>query len=187
MSNHYQEQREQDHFVNKTSTPEVEKDLWQTPRDLFNVLNREFDFQLDSCASKENTLCKYFFSEENSALENEWNKPDWFSISTEIKSVFINPPYSQTQAFINRAAQQAKLHNLTVVALVNANTDVNWFSNAVSTANEVRLITGRISFVKPDGTKGKGQNSKGQALIIWRGNCQTTCQITMINRRDLEC
>jgi hypothetical protein len=34
------------------------------------------------------------------------------------------------------------------------------------------------------GKKAAG-NPKGQCLIIWRGNCKTPCQITMINRKDL--
>ncbi len=179
---HYKEQIEKEaelteHFVNKTSTPKDEKDLWQTPLDLFKAIDQEFDFSVDICASDQNTLCNQFFSEDDSALLNEWV----FFTNT---SCFLNPPYSQTQVFMERAAQQAKFHNITVVALVNANTDTKWFADAVKSANEVRLFTGRIGFIKPDGKKANS-NTKGQCLIIWRGNCKTPCQITMINRSDL--
>lgn len=173
-----------EHFVNKTLTPADEKDLWQTPKDLFKALDREFDFGVDICASESNSLCDMFFCEEHSALENEWLLPYDWDEHTEIKSVFINPIYSQTQEFIERASQQAKSNNLIVVALVNANTDTKWFADAVKSANEVRLFTGRIAFVKPDGKKASG-NPKGQCLIVWRGNCKTPCQITMINRDEL--
>ena len=167
-----------EHFVNKTNTAADEKDLWQTPKTLFDALNKEFDFDVDICADENNALCFHYFSELASSLDNEWDK---FYRSS---SCFINPPYSQTELFLNRSAEQAKKHNLTVVALVNANTDTKWFADAVKSANEVRLFTGRIGFVKPDGKKANG-NPKGQCLIIWRGNCKTPCQITMVDRNEL--
>ena len=174
-----------EHFVNKTSTPEGSKDLWQTPPSLFNALLSEFEFDLDAFASEKNRLAPCFFDEEYSALDNEWGKPYNYDEWGDIKSVFVNPPYSKTQICLSRAAGQAKKHNLTVVALVNANTDTQWFAEAVKTANEIRLLTGRVGFVKPDGKKASG-NTKGQCLIIWRGNCKTSCQITMVDRKYLE-
>ena len=171
---HYTDEREADHFVNKTSTPEAEKDLWQTPVEIFKALNDEFGFTVDVCASKDNRLCFRYYSEGKSALENEWSDG----------AHFMNPPYSQTERFLNRASEQAKKNNIDVVALVNANTDTKWFAEAVKSANEVRLLTGRIGFIKASGGKSNG-NTKGQCLIIWRGNCKTPCQITLINRDNL--
>ena len=163
-----------EHFVNKTDTPAAEKDLWQTPQDLFDALNKEFGFTADVCANRSNNLCFRYFSEEKSALENEWYDG----------AHFINPPYSQTELFIKRATEQAKKNNVDVVALVNANTDTKWFGEAVKSANEVRLLTGRVGFIKPSGKTASG-NPKGQCLIIWRGNCKTPCQITMVDRDEL--
>jgi hypothetical protein len=85
---------------------------------------------------------------------------------------------------LDKVANDAVDYNITFVAVVNANTDTKWFADAVKSANEVRLLTGRIGFIKPDGKKANG-NPKGQCLIIWRGNCKTPCQITMIDRSDL--
>ena len=167
-----------EHFVNKTDTPSAEKDLWQTPKELFDKLNDEFDFQLDCCANAKNTFHRNYFSEGFSFLDNESNH------FGEIKAAFINPPYSKTESFLGRTARQAVEHNITFVAVVNANTDTKWFSDAVKSANEVRLLTGRVGFIKPDGKKAS-DNTKGQCLIIWRGNCKTPCQITMIDRNEL--
>ena len=163
------------HFVGKSETKEQEKDLWQTPKALFKTLEREFEFNLDVCASAGNKLCFRHLSEDKSALDHEWLAD---------KAAFINPPYSKTAKFLERAAQQAEKHNITVVALVNANTDTEWFYNAAQTANEIRLIQGRIAFEKPDGKKANG-NTKGQCLIIWRGNSKSPCQINMVKRDDL--
>ena len=163
--------------IHKSNTASDSKDLWQTPPGVFHNLDDEFNFDLDVCASNENKLCSHYFTEEKSALDFEWD----FCHNT---SAFINPPYSLTEVFLRRSAEQAKRHNIIVVALVNANTDTKWFSDAVSSANEIRLITGRLAFIKPGGTKGKG-NSKGQCIIVWRGNCKTPCQITMVDRKNL--
>jgi phage N-6-adenine-methyltransferase len=165
-----------EHFVNKTDTPAAEKDLWQTPRDLFDTLNEEFCFDVDLCASDKNTLCDNWYTKEHSMLNIELNC---------FEAAFINPPYSQTILFLDRAAQQAKKHNLTVVALVNANTDTKWFADAVNSANEVRFITGRIGFISPSTKRKTCGNTRGQCIIIWRGNCKTPCVMTMINRKEL--
>jgi phage N-6-adenine-methyltransferase len=114
---------------------------------------------------------------KNSCIDNEW--ADFYNCSG-----FMNPPYSQTALFLEQAAQQAKRYNITVVALVNANTDTKWFADAVKSSNEIRLITGRIGFNSPSGKKANG-NTKGSCLIIWRGNCKTPCNIVMVNRDEL--
>ena len=166
------------HFAGKSNTAVDQKDLWQTPKALFHTLDQEFNFDIDVCASDKNALCTSYFSERSSALTNEWH-----SVYNHA-ACFMNPPYSQTELFLNRASEQAKKHNLTVVALVNANTDTKWFADCVSTANEIRLISGRIGFISSTGGKSNG-NTKGQCLIIWRGKCETPCMITMVSRDKL--
>ncbi len=173
-----------EHFVNKTSTSEDEKDLWQTPIDLFKAIDQEFNFDIDICASEDNHLCDDYFSEKVSALKNEWSHHSRNGRLFKNKICFMNPPYSKTKLFMETAAHQAKFHNVTVVALVNANTDTKWFSDVVKSANEVRLLTGRIGFIKSCGKKASG-NTKGQCLVIWRGNCNTPCNITMVDRNEL--
>ncbi len=173
------EQEQKEHFVNKTSTPEADKDLWQTPKALFVALNEEFDFKVDICASHSNAFLDEYFTEEYSALENEWD--EYYG-----DSAFMNPPYSKTGEFLERAYDQARTYNITVVALVNANCDTKWFAEAASTANEIRLITGRVSFVSPATERKSCGNTRGQCLIIWRGKCNTPCQITMVDRKELE-
>ena len=162
------------HFVSKSDTEVSEKDLWQTPKTLFDSLNKEFGFTVDVCASDKNKLCFRYYSEENSALKNQWSDG----------THFINPPYSKTNEFLLYAAKQAKTNNVDIVALVNANTDTKWFADAARTANEIRLITGRVGFVKPSGEKANG-NTKGQCLIIWRGRCETPCNIIMVDRDSI--
>ncbi len=173
-----------EHFVSKSSTPVNDKDSWQTPPELFEAIDAEFNFVLDACAADDNALCEAYFTEERCALNNDWYDILYEHDIFQRGSVFINPPYSQTEKFLWAARHEAKELNVTVVALVNANTDTKWFAEAASTANEIRLLTGRIGFIRADGKKANG-NPKGQCLIVWRGNCKSPCQINVVNRDDL--
>lgn len=39
-----------------------ENEVWETPQDLFNMLDDEFHFDIDVCATSENAKCSKFFS-----------------------------------------------------------------------------------------------------------------------------
>lgn len=55
---------------------------WETPDDLFEKINQEFNFETDICASAENTKCAKFYTEENSCLDHTWEGSCW-----------MNPPH----------------------------------------------------------------------------------------------
>lgn len=54
------------HFSSKSNE-------WQTPKELFNKLNAEFNFDFDAAANNKNRLCDKYFSLENSALDKNWS------------------------------------------------------------------------------------------------------------------
>ena len=47
---------------------------WETPQWLFDLLDKEFHFKLDVCASKENHKCEKYFSKEEDGLNQKWEK-----------------------------------------------------------------------------------------------------------------
>ena len=47
-------------------------DLWSTPQDFFDKLDREFEFTLDACALPENSKCEKFYSPDVDGLKQEW-------------------------------------------------------------------------------------------------------------------
>ena len=49
------------HFLSNTEE-------WETPQDLFNILNKHFVFEFDVCATKENAKCDRFYSKEDDGL-----------------------------------------------------------------------------------------------------------------------
>lgn len=58
---------------------------WATPQDLYDRLNKEFNFTLDPCSTKENAKCDKFFTVEDNGLEQNWGG----------NRVFMNPPYGR--------------------------------------------------------------------------------------------
>ena len=170
---HYDNEREHVNTENKSFTPVNIKDLWQTPKEIFNKLNDEFEFTGDVAASFDNALCSNFYVESKNALLQRW-----FSVN------YLNPPYSDIKPWIDKAIEQHQLGK-TIVMLVPSDTSVKWFKLAYESCNEVRFISGRISFINSETELPVNGNNKGSVLFIWRGNApKNSHTVTLIDRDD---
>ena len=70
---------------------------------------------------------------------------------------------------MEKATEQCIQQRQTVVMLVPEDMSVGWFSKALESVDEVRIITdGRINFIEPSTGLEKKGNSKGSMLLIWR-------------------
>jgi phage N-6-adenine-methyltransferase len=135
------------HFSSQT-------DLWSTPPDLFDALDREFNFTLDVCAIAENAKCAQFYSPADNGLAQPWSGVCW-----------MNPPYGrEIGAWMAKARDSARA-GATVVALVPARTDTKWWHDIVNGSTEVRFLPGRLKF-------GGSNNSAPfpSAVVVFRGN-----------------
>lgn len=112
-------------------------DLWETPQDLFDKLNNEFQFTLDVCATPENAKCDKFYTKESDGLKHPWKGTVW-----------CNPPYGRGIGQWVRRALFASVSGSTVVMLLPARTDTKWFHDYIYKRNnvEIRLIRGRLKF-----------------------------------------
>ena len=159
---------------NKSFTPVNDRDLWQTPVNLFNTLFDEFLFLSDVAASSSNRLCDHYFTEDDDALHQNWSISNW-----------CNPPYSDITPWIKKAIEQHQ-QGKTIVMLVPADTSVKWFKLAYESCNEVRFISGRISFINSATQKPVNGNNKGSVLFIWRAYApKNSHTVTLIDRDDL--
>lgn len=114
-------------------------ELWETPQDLFNTLNKEFHFGLDVCAIPENAKCHNFFTPELDGLKQKW----W-----GYGTIWCNPPYGpQIKEWVKKAIAEAE-DGVTTVMLVPARTDTQWFHDYVyrKPGIEIRFLKGRIKF-----------------------------------------
>jgi phage N-6-adenine-methyltransferase len=110
-------------------------DLWSTPQWLFDLLDAEFGFETDVCALAQNAKCQRYFTPTTDGLAQEWSGTCW-----------MNPPYGRAIERWVRKAHQSSLAGATVVCLLPARTDTNWWHGHVAHAAEVRFLRGRLRF-----------------------------------------
>jgi len=125
-----------------------QRDDWETPADLFAALDAEFAFLTDAAATAATAKCRRYFGPDSPWVA------DALSVAWHPGRYFLNPPYSQTAAFIAKAAEAAASGSL-VVCLVAARTDTRWWHAHVYDQTRwtwrpgvsVRLRKGRVRFV----------------------------------------
>ena len=110
-------------------------DLWATPQDFFDELNREFHFTLDVCALPENAKCDNYYAPEQDGLSLPWEGVCW-----------CNPPYGRGIGQWVRKGFEAAASGATVVMLLPARTDTQWFHDYIYRKAEYRFIRGRLKF-----------------------------------------
>lgn len=116
------------------------KQDWETPQDLFNELNKEFNFEIDVAATRENSKCKMFFTENDNALVKNWS---------DYGNVFCNPPYDSKlqNEFIKKAYEESLKNKVVIVLLIPARTDTKrWHKYIFPYASDIRFLEGRLKF-----------------------------------------
>ena len=124
--------------MNKEVMFSSKTDMWATPQAFFDKLNDEFGFTLDVCAIPDNAKCEKYFTPSDDGLSQEWNGVVW-----------CNPPYGRE---IGKWVRKAYESQSTVVMLLPARTDTQWFHNYIYGKAEIRFVKGRLKF-------GDGKNS----------------------------
>lgn len=110
---------------------------WQTPKEFFDKLNKEFNFTLDPATDGANALCAKFFTETQDGLAQSWKG--------EVS--YVNPPYGRAlKNWVKKAYEETRDVGTTVVMLIPSRTDTNYWHDYVMQASEIRFIRGRIKF-----------------------------------------
>ena len=115
------------HFSSKT-------DLWYTPDDFYEKYNGVYNFETDVCATHENAKCENYYTQEIDGLSQDWQGVCW-----------MNPPYGRTIGKWMKKAYESSLNGATVVCLVPARTDTNWWHD-FAMKGEIEFIRGRLKF-----------------------------------------
>jgi phage N-6-adenine-methyltransferase len=126
-------------------------DLWSTPIDYFNKLNRIYRFELDVCATPENAKCEKYFTQEMNGLAQKWEGVCW-----------MNPPYGREIGDWMKKAYESSLGGAVVICLVPARTDTAWWHD-YAMKGQIEFIRGRLKF-------GSAKNSAPfpSALVIFK-------------------
>ena len=108
-------------------------DHWQTPKELYEELDNEFNFNFDPCPLNATV----------DALAINWKE-----------RCFVNPPYSKVKEFLIKAWEEIEKGNTDVaVFLTFSNTDTKWFHDHIYDKAELRFIKGRLKFLDENGVK----------------------------------
>lgn len=108
---------------------------WATPQDFYDKLDQEFGFELDVCSTIENAKCSKFYTKAEDGLKQEWTGVCW-----------CNPPYGREIKHWIKKAYESSLKGATVVCLIPARTDTQWWHDYVIHAKEIRYVKGRLKF-----------------------------------------
>ena len=108
---------------------------WETPEDLFNKLNNEFNFTVDVASSQLNYKCEKHYTQKEDGLVQNWNN----------EVVWCNPPYGRK---IGEWVKKASESKAIIVMLLPARTDTKWFHDYIYNKQniEIRFIKGRLKF-----------------------------------------
>ena len=119
----------------------IHSDNWATPDQLYNSLNKEFNFDFDPCP----------LNSKFDGLKINWGK-----------SNFVNPPYSRKlkEEFVYKAIEQSKNGNVCVMLLPVSTSTKLFHDHILPNANEIRFLRGRVKFL--------GINTKGEFVT---NNC----------------
>lgn len=151
------------------------RDLWQTPQALFDYYDKRFSFEFDVAASYANSLCENYYGIEHDSLSDgcSWDGPNW-----------CNPPYSDIKPWVDKAVEQMRYGNLTVM-LIPADTSVKWFKAAFENCSECHFISGRISFINAETQKPVSGNNKGSVVFVFDPNSPFKSQVCLLERDEI--
>lgn len=100
------------------------KDDWATPKDFYEKLNQEFQFDFDPCPFQHDTSL-------------------WDGLNVEWGGVnFINPPYSRAlkEAFVKKAIEESKKGKTCVMLLPVSTSTVLFHDYILPNKKEIRFV-----------------------------------------------
>ena len=132
----------------------MNKDCWQTSLELFKPIDDKYNFEVDVCASQENSLCKYYWTVGDDCLQQDWSDVSGF--------VWCNPPYSNPLPFVEKCQQYGY-----AVMLLNQDTSTKWAKIVFEKASKVILLSDRVRFINPVTLEVGKSNPKCQMIVIF--------------------
>jgi hypothetical protein len=104
-----------------------------------------------------NVKANNYYTVDDDGLTKEWGGKVW-----------MNPPYTALviNKFIDKLIHHFKEDHITdAIVLTNNNTDTSWFHSAAKSSNAICFTSGRINFLKRDGSTSSPTN--GQSFFYF--------------------
>ncbi len=170
-----------------SKTKAEHKDLWMTPKFVFDYYDRRFNFTCDFAASHENALCEHYFSEPDDNGEGGalGCSPDDGCLDGSV-AVWCNPPYSNIKPWVQKCYTMAEATGKVFVMLIPADTSVKWFKLAFEHCTECHFISGRLSFINEETKQPVNGNNKGSVVFVFDPQSPFKQQATLIDRESMK-
>lgn len=127
----------------------IERDVWETPQELFNILKKQYEINFDCCANLNNAKCEHWSS--------EFEDLDETCISNFI--CWMNPPFSKAYEMFKHYFKIVS-KGVSIYRCDNMETKV-WQEVILKNASWIFIPKGRIKY---EGFEGNGSRF-GSALI----------------------
>jgi site-specific DNA-methyltransferase (adenine-specific) len=111
---------------------------YSTPSDLFEWINKRFNFTVDVCADKSNHKCQRYYTEESNGLLQSWKD----------EVVWCNPPYNQTKLWILKGICEIENNDCETIAyLIPARVETKlWQETIAPFTSKIIFLKGRLKF-----------------------------------------
>jgi len=116
-----------------------ERNEWQTPQALWDKLNKQYRFNFDCCALKENTKCNDYSS----------NFKQFMDIELQKKICWMNPPFSKSLEMFKHFFKVVK-KGICIYRCDNLETKL-WQDIILSNASWILIPKGRIRYESMEG------------------------------------
>ena len=114
------------------------RDDWETPKWLFDLLNFQYNFEFDCCATKDNNKCNSFSN-------------DFLKLDKPLRTSWMNPPFSKAREMFEHFFNVVEL-GIAIYRCDNIETGI-WQEIILKKADWIFIPKGRISY---EGKKGNG-------------------------------
>lgn len=161
---------------------------WETPQWLFDHMNSIYNFEVDVCASAHNAKCPVFFTEEDDALSDTWDKMLEDRGHKKAHAFWCNPPYGRDiYKWVRCCALESEMmgRSKLVAMLLYARTDTSWFHDYVmDCARDIYFIKRRLKFIRDDGKTGPSTAPSMVVIFDTKWDLRHTPAIHQVDRKE---
>ncbi len=126
--------------ANNGSGNTIERDDWETPKWLFDILNKQYNFTFDCCSTDKNTKCNVWTDDFLDYNEDFTHDLSW-----------MNPPFSKAEHMFDHFFKVVS-KGVAIYRCDNMETKI-WQNIILPNADWIFIPKGRISY---EGKEGKG-------------------------------
>lgn len=134
-------------------------DYFETPPEIFDQLERIYNFDMDVAWNEDNCLCPKCITEKQDALKGTW-----------IGRCFCNPPFSKKAEFIKKAVEELEKGSLYIcVMILPLNCmDTKVWHEYIEDKFYYEILQGRIAFIDPETRRPKKGNNSGTVIVYFK-------------------